>query len=808
VVFYIPVIPLGKKQILDLCPNCKRHRVSSLKQWQQAEADSLRKAMQEAEADPDDPAKAIELHRTMVAFRRDEEAARLAEMMLVKFPHDVDVQLHLGNWYIFQGSLAESRACFATALELEPENLEAKRMVAMACIDSGDLNRARELLRGMDTPGPHQDPLAMRVLGDAYQDRGDHAEALEMYKAALQMSPALAQDKPLRKRIQISEKALGRTESVMPKLKRRYGRVYAGLILAAASIIGVWAYNFYQAKHQALYIVNRLNAPVNVSIDDQLNCTVPAGARQRLVLAEGAHRAVIQPNGKAPNTVDFQIQNGFLERFSDRTAFVLNPGGAATLLWEEIAYIPKDVHNPPQNVNPYRIYFGENFYTIRNVDYIFQKAPRELSLDKGANKVTKTQLAVLDLEPAEIFRGFPSGTPLEQMANFAEHHLRLTPENEQLLQDYTMLMLFGGQTDRCREFLAGGLEYRPVIIEWHRRYQQLYQMAGRQAALVDQYQKLLSADPHNSALLYLLGRIVTQRKQAEQYFHQAIEADPENAYPYLALAFNCLSRGDFQNAESFAQKACRLKPDHKDMVSMFYDVRFALGKHAQLETELRKKQSEQPLNFDVHRCLLQVLMASGSADAAEREHEAYAQRVREATSGDPAQLILRSQLALQYLKHDLQGLLNNSNMLIKPDDIALEGFMIHIEQGNPQEAEAAFAAVPDYPGKELYALLLSLAWSEKGEPQKAAQWRTEAIKTLSAGDDNDKLAAALLQKNDCEIDQLDDVVFTNKYKAVWLAALADVCPDKRAELLQYAAKLNTDTFFPHAFLQRVISDVK
>ncbi len=764
VVFFIPLIPLAKKQILDDCPRCRRHRASPLKKWKQVEAHTLLKAMQHAEANPHDSAAAIALHGAMVAFKRREEAGRLAEVMARDFPDNFDVQMHLGRWYAFDGALQKSRACIAKALEIKPDDPAAKRMAALGCIDDGDLDRAGELLRGMDSPGPDQAPDALCVLAGAYLNRGDHAKALALYNTVLQMTPALAQDKQLRKRIKTCEKALGQTKTSLPKLKRSYGKLYALLAVAAAAILGVLAWNFYQSKHQTLYIVNQLHAPVSVRIDEDPACEVPDHSRRRVSLAEGDHHALIQQQGKPDEALDFRMHNGFFQRFSGRTVFVLNAGGAADLLWEEIAYAPVGGPKPRDQLHPYRIHFGQKFYAIPNVDYPFQQAPRQLTTDKNAKQMTKTQLSVLDFDPGMVLGNFPQGAPPEELASYAEYHLKLTPGNDNLLQLYLLLMVYSKQTDRCREFLAGGLDKRPVLIEWHRTYQNICLMTGREDAVVSEYQKLLGAEPGDSALLYLLGRVIADPKKAQLYYRQAIQADPKNAYPYFATAFHLVASGDFQGAKDLAQKACQLKPDHSSMTELLYDIRFALEEYDKLQQQLREQQSQQPLNFGIQRSLLQVLTAAGLRAAAQQAHEAYAQQVAQASPGDPQQLVLGSQMSLAYLSGDMDGFLAGSAASKQSAGGADESFAANIELGRPQEAEEALATGAPA-SSPTTALIMSLAWSQKGEGQKAADWRKKAIDALRAGDYNEKLAAALLEKKDYQPGQLDDVILPHKIKA-------------------------------------------
>src|SRR5947209_490258 len=53
-VFYVPVIPLGKKRILRQCERCRRHRVVKHAAWEAAKATDSAAVLERLRADPDD----------------------------------------------------------------------------------------------------------------------------------------------------------------------------------------------------------------------------------------------------------------------------------------------------------------------------------------------------------------------------------------------------------------------------------------------------------------------------------------------------------------------------------------------------------------------------------------------------------------------------------------------------------------------------------------------------------------------------------------------------------------------------------
>jgi tetratricopeptide (TPR) repeat protein len=328
----------------------------------------------------------------MIGFRRNEEAFKLAEVLEADFPGNFDVQMHLGTWHAAEGRTEKARPCFRRGLELQPDDAYAKNMVALDYIDEGNLPRARELLRGLDVPGPQQAPQSMLALADAYQTQGDHASALEMYAIALDMIPSFAQDKLLRKRIRTSEDALGKTETMLPKRNFKLGKPMIAAAVVLAIVLGFFGFNFYKAKHQKLYVINGFDQTVRVSIDGGKAVEVPARNRFDFEVAEGRRRALVEQQGEPAETIEINVENGFFERFSDRSAFVINPGGKGTLLVELVHYSAKGQGPLPLNMAPPRVYTGKKSFVFRDIDYIFKKPPQEIQMKGNSPMESKTWL--------------------------------------------------------------------------------------------------------------------------------------------------------------------------------------------------------------------------------------------------------------------------------------------------------------------------------------------------------------------------------------------------------------------------------
>ena len=95
----------------------------------------------------------------------------------------------------------------------------------------------------------------------------------------------------------------------------------------------------------------------------------------------------------------------------------------------------------------------------------------------------------------------------------ARRRLDLNPE------DTTSLYYLGQvySQEELLEFLRGGLSVRPIILQWHRAYQKLVEVAQPELNLQQEYEELLSAEPDNKTLMYLTGRLLLDSDAAMNY---------------------------------------------------------------------------------------------------------------------------------------------------------------------------------------------------------------------------------------------------------------------------------------------------
>src|SRR4051812_40915606 len=130
VIAFIPVIPLGRKRIIDECPACTRHMVADAAAYEQARQLQTSGSMERYRREPT-PEVALEAHGQLLAFHEHEQAAEFRESVLGRFPEHAALRSGLASQLEQAASYEEAAALHDAALELEPDLPEARVGVAM-----------------------------------------------------------------------------------------------------------------------------------------------------------------------------------------------------------------------------------------------------------------------------------------------------------------------------------------------------------------------------------------------------------------------------------------------------------------------------------------------------------------------------------------------------------------------------------------------------------------------------------------------------------------------------------------------------
>lgn len=817
VFIFIPIFPLGRKRILDQCPACTRHFAVEAEKWETAKQLELSGAQDKyrSSQSADD---AIALHQQFMNFHQFEPAAEFRTEMKAKFADNAKVHAYLGSVLEHFGKDDEAAGFFARAFELRPDLPEARIGVARAHMQAGRTDEARTLLDFLEKPGAAQlyslEPIDQ--LSRVYQNAGKHEDALALFAIIQRELPHIAEQKWFRKLVEKSEKALGRSASQLPKQKFSLRRLFSGGgaapgqpqanartllaigIFLALFVLGFAISNEYIRRNRVLYVVNAFNQPATVRIAGGGSVDHFRGVQQ-LTLKEGTYHAVV--SGPVTEEFDFTVHAGYFDRWFGDTLWLLNVGGKAALVQTVAVY--------RQDPEPASIYirFGKSFETFADITHPFKELPSSVKVDRGGTK-TLSKLEVHDGEAVDVCSFLVGRGEESQALDFAEASLKAEPEDEYMLRLYAGIGMKLRQTNRLDAFLKAGLAARPVRIEWHRVYQNLHDKPASRPALTAEYQKQLSADPGNAALLYLCGRLEPDRAKSHDYFTRAATADPSNAYPQFALGFERMTSGEWPAAHDHFERAIKLRPKDQGFLQWLTLSRFATGDTAGLEKDAKAMLKRDPSDFGAAVQLVLALAVQdrrADADAAVNQFRSAAQG--RFASRAPA-LTATLQCHLLYAFGDFAGLEKTSRTI--PRDS--HGFLVQalLEEGRPADALKSAAKQDDSDEKAIFDLAVALSFRQAGDAQQAEHYLAKGREALAQGNEDSVKASELLGRGVAGVtaEQLRDVTLPPQLKAAIAANLAALPSPNRAAFATLATSLNVDRTFPYHLIRRTTDAVK
>ena len=812
VVFYIPVIPLARKRIIDDCSSCRRHYVMPLDQWEAGKQLSISGAMEEFRREPT-PEKAIEAQRQLIAYHQGAQAEEFGQTMAGQFADNANVLLYLGGASEHLGRYERAADYFRRALELRPDLPGARMAVAEDHLRHGRLDEARGLLDFLEAPGAARvhSPVPLEMLANAYQKAGRHQDALNLYDILLREVPAAGQHPGFRKRVRASEKALKRPESALPKRKWSFGTLFgqeagnlrwltvggvALLLVAVAMFIG----GQYIRGHRKLYLVNGYDQPATVQVPGFAPVTVGAEDHAEIALPEGTYEAEV--SGPVNERVECEVKDDFFGRFFRERAWVLNVGGRAVLITERAHYVKGG--GRPSEIN---FQTGTRFARFPTVDRAFTPLPESMQLDRNSSEKTLTQLDMFRGAPVRLVERLVEGQRVPEALDIAEAQLLGGADDPRLLSTYEDTAETAGQGGRVRAFLHAGLSRRPVNISWHRAYQNgQRQTAGGTREMRGEYDAMLAAAPNDSALLYLRGRLCDQRAEAVSYNTRSVAADPANFWPHFALGYERSLSPNWDGARRELDEAHRLAgtPPRPEVEALLFLARCGQRDFDALEKDLRRQLTTAPTDIVTMLRLADVLASTDRKNDARKVLEDWATRARRLDrSNELTDTINAARQSVLYSLGDFNGIqmTPSTGSSTRAQLLTAEA---ELEQGKLDAMIQQLAEMPDGDQQAAFLLATSVAALQGGDTARGTEYREKAVAALRKLGSVGEIPAALLSKasapSSTEVDEPDINI---ELKRLVLASLALQHRERAADFKRQAAALNVSRTFPFHLINKV-----
>src|SRR5687768_13271195 len=72
VVLFVPLVPIGRRRILESCPSCNQHRMMPLAEWERVKAAAVAVVLEKLRADPDDREAVLEAIAVATSFQDEQ----------------------------------------------------------------------------------------------------------------------------------------------------------------------------------------------------------------------------------------------------------------------------------------------------------------------------------------------------------------------------------------------------------------------------------------------------------------------------------------------------------------------------------------------------------------------------------------------------------------------------------------------------------------------------------------------------------------------------------------------------------------
>jgi tetratricopeptide (TPR) repeat protein len=119
VVFFVPLLPLERKRILDQCASCSKHRLVDLKKWEQAKANDSAALLEQLQADPNNRDNILRALGMALAYQDEPLFNRIAESLAASRTSDLAIQEQLAEGHTYFGHWQEAETALRACLVLD-----------------------------------------------------------------------------------------------------------------------------------------------------------------------------------------------------------------------------------------------------------------------------------------------------------------------------------------------------------------------------------------------------------------------------------------------------------------------------------------------------------------------------------------------------------------------------------------------------------------------------------------------------------------------------------------------------------------
>lgn len=457
-VYGIPVIPLGRKKVLNMCSGCKQYLQFSMGKWNELRTTEIAAARASYNQDPANSGNAMLLFEAYEVYGTQEETASFLNELTSRFDTDAAVLARAASWFSSHNQPDQAVRFAEKSLAQDSSNDTARRTLLGIQTAKGELNSALVHALALENPEDQRDMLNLLQLASALRKKDRKREAYSVIQKIAALYPQQsAAHRLVRSEARLLEKQLNiQRSALLPGPSRKKDMIVAGAMAAGIAAMVLFG-NFYMEGHQSMIISNAFGTPATVKVDEFPPLEIKPGDVKKVSIAEGEHSVQTSVGGKnlAPRKV--HIVNSLYERFFDSPVFVLNLGGAGVIVREEIIYTSE---HAPQEVKDkegkYNLFTGQPLIALRGVDYSFVEPPKTMQLGKAEPFRTQIHAYALNLDPYQTLSLIldDASVPVEDVLGHMEGRIEAGQTDGVYVNLYRAIAAKNQLAERAEQFLT------------------------------------------------------------------------------------------------------------------------------------------------------------------------------------------------------------------------------------------------------------------------------------------------------------------------------------------------------------------
>lgn len=539
--YWVPVLPMGRKRIINQCPHCKEGLEIGLSDWKNVEELSAQYIGRIKQGTLPEEEVAEALHTISMAGKK-EDFAPVAAPLLKKYAGNAPILKQLAHVFDQFGMRDQAMSTYQRALAIEPdEKLESY------------LKRLHHA-----TPGKRSAP------NKAFQ-------TLPLF-----IAPAVL------------------------------------LFFFASMLMPQW---FYEPDQ--VFLVNGLTEGYAVEINDKPYFAEPESFI-KLDLEEYGP-LVVEVFDEDDELVSSETYDIPPSSPDQKNAYVINPDQMALILKEHLLYAEEDFEGDINEEESYDYFAGQNFYTFEDIHYPFEDMPELMDLPQYRSYDFFDHITLVPgTDPESVAFMLLESDDQKAALNYTMRSFEQDPNNGGILQAMSLLL----DEEEVIDMLAPLLADRPVHVEVHRMYQDLFKYVDPNNNLAEVYKNYLDQEPGNNDLRYLYGRILKDPVKAMAEFRKVTQSEAPTSYAHNAIAYQYTVDGNYEGALDETRKALALDPYNYQYLAREKSMLLANGRLEELIMEA--KESIEEYGFDdvtASNLLMYYGMQGNKADADAFVHE-------------------------------------------------------------------------------------------------------------------------------------------------------------------------------------------